>query len=56
MNKPNLIKKPKIGSYWTHKKTRNEYKVVHIGLWEETLEECVVYVSLRDFLLSTCWE
>lgn len=52
MNKPNLIKKPKIGSYWTHKKTRNEYKVVHIGLWEETLEECVVYVSLDD---AKCW-
>lgn len=44
--------KPKIGSHWMHKKTCNKYKVVQIGYWEETLEECVVYVSLDD---EKCW-
>lgn len=46
------MNKPKIGSYWTHKKSRRDYKVIHIGLWEETLEECVVYVSEND---KKCW-
>lgn len=46
------MRKPKIGSYWMHKKTVKEYKVVYIGFWEETLEECVVYVSLDD---ARCW-
>lgn len=46
------MEKPRIGSYWAHKKTAKEYKVVYIGFWEETLEECVVYVSLDD---ARCW-
>lgn len=46
------MQKPKIGSYWEHRKTGNKYKVVHIGYWEETLEECVVYVSIDD---EKCW-
>jgi hypothetical protein len=46
------MNKPKVGSYWTHKKTGNNYKVVYIGLWEETLDECVVYVSEKD---KKCW-
>lgn len=46
------MQKPKIGSHWMHKKTRNKYKVVQIGYWEETLEACVVYVSLED---EKCW-
>ena len=46
------MKKPRIGSYWVHKKTFKEYKVVYIGFWEETLEECVVYVSCDN---SSCW-
>ena len=37
--------KPKVGSYWTHNKTGRNYKILCVGLWEETLEECVVYVS-----------
>ena len=40
------MEKPMVGSYWVHKKTLKEYKVIAVGLWEETLEECVVYVSL----------
>lgn len=46
------MQKPKIGSYWEHRKTGNQYKVVYIGYWEETLEECVVYISLVD---EKCW-
>lgn len=46
------MKKPKIGSHWIHKKTGRRYKVIHRGLWEETLEKCVVYVSLDD---KKCW-
>lgn len=45
--------KPKIGSYWVHKKTAKKYKVLAVGLWEETLEECVVYVSLGQD--KRCW-
>lgn len=37
---------PKINSIWVHLKTDKKYKVVQVGLWEETLEKCVVYVSL----------
>ena len=36
------MKKPMIGSYWVHEKTSKEYKVIAVGLWEETLEGCVV--------------
>ena len=46
------MNKPKVGTYWTHKKTRRAYKVLYIGLWEETLEECVVYLSEDD---NGCW-
>jgi hypothetical protein len=46
------MKKPMIGSYWVHKKTSKEYKVIAVGLWEETLEECVVYVSAEDLPIT----
>lgn len=39
------MSKPKVGSYWTHKKTGRDYKILCVGLWEETLEKCVVYFS-----------
>ena len=42
------MSKPKVGSYWTHKKTGRDYKILCVGLWEETLEECVVYASEKD--------
>lgn len=29
------MKKPMVGSYWVHKKTFKEYKVIAVGLWEE---------------------
>ena len=45
--------KPRPGSIWTHKKTLKDYKVIAVGLWEETLEECVVYVSLNKE--KRCW-
>lgn len=48
-----VMKKPMVGSYWVHKKTLKEYKVIAVGLWEETLEECVVYVSLDKN--ARCW-
>ena len=44
--------KPKVGSYWTHNKTGRNYKILCVGLWEETLEECVVYVSENG---EKCW-
>lgn len=44
--------KPKVGSYWTHKKTGRDYKILCVGLWEETLEKCVVYVSKDN---NKCW-
>lgn len=47
------MEKPKIRSYWVHKKTGREYQVITVGLWEETLEECVVYVSLDTE--QRCW-
>lgn len=39
------MEKPRVGTYWTHTKTRTSYRIIAVGLWEETLEECVVYVS-----------
>lgn len=42
------MKKPKIGSHWIHKKTGRRYKVIHRGLWEETLE----IGEIRDVLLK----
>lgn len=45
--------KPKTDSIWTHLKTGNKYRIIQVGLWEETLEECVVYVSLDSN--SKCW-
>ena len=47
------MRKPKVGSYWTHNKNFKDYKVIAVGLWEETLEECVVYVSLDKE--QKCW-
>ncbi|ORP02764.1 hypothetical protein B7693_04405 [Streptococcus mitis] len=47
------MKKPMVGSYWVHKTTLKEYKVIAVGLCEETLEECVVYVSLDKE--QKCW-
>lgn len=44
--------KPKVGSYWAHNKTGRNYKILCVGLWEETLEECVVYVSENG---EKCW-
>ena len=46
------MSKPKTGSHWVHKKTRKAYKVAYVGLWEETLEECVVYISEDN---NKCW-
>lgn len=45
--------KPRPGSIWMHKKTLKRYKVIAVGLLEETLEECVVYVSLDAE--KRCW-
>ena len=45
--------KPETDSIWTHLKTGNKYRVIQVGLWEETLEECVVYVSLDGS--NKCW-
>ena len=39
---------PEINSVWLHLKTGKKYKVLQVGLWEETLEKCVVYVSLDE--------
>ena len=44
---------PEINSVWLHLKTGKKYKVVQVGLWEETLEKCVVYVSLDKKV--RCW-
>lgn len=44
---------PEINSVWLHFKTGKKYKVVQVGLWEETLEKCVVYVSLGE--KARCW-
>lgn len=44
---------PKINSVWLHLKTGKKYKVVQVGFWEETLEKCVVYVSLDE--KARCW-
>ena len=46
------MEKPRVGTYWTHTKTWTSYKVIAVGLWEETLEECVVYVSENG---EKCW-
>lgn len=44
---------PEINSIWLHLKTGKRYKVVQVGLWEETLEKCVIYVSLDK--KARCW-
>jgi hypothetical protein len=33
-------------------KTGRDYKILCVGLWEETLEKCVVYVSEDN---NKCW-
>jgi hypothetical protein len=37
---------------WTHRKTQNRYKILHIALMEKTHSPCVVYASISDFTVT----
>ena len=40
-----------IDGIWRHKKNQDLYKVITIGKIEATLEDCVIYQSIKDNII-----